>query len=271
MTIVDFSGALAKLERAEIHLGVLQEEIRAYIESEPVTFDAKPNADGSSEDFYFRFVEPIPPSFGLILGDCTHNLRSVLDHIAMSLAIENGTDPYDRTVYFPICLNPEEFFGANLVGSYAVAPLRGTGRYRVRRLSVVAQTFIEAMQPYHRMSEAWPLIELEYLDNWDKHRAILTHAFHQLVQMEVTHPGVTVEYAATGRLEDGAHFATIHYAPDYSGVKVKPPLYAGISVERSNRIGFLVIPDFVMNNLIDQIRGIWSEAERRFGVWQGVI
>lgn len=95
----------------------------------------------------------------------------------------------------------------------------------------------------------------------------LPHVFQQLFQFEITYPGVTVEYVKASRIEDGTHFATIHYAANYSGVKVKPPLLAGISVERSNRIGFLVIPEFIKDTLFDHIRGIWSEAERRFGVW----
>jgi hypothetical protein len=267
MTAADFTGTLAKIERAEEHLGVLETKIRAYIESEPIALDSKPNPDGSSEDFYFRFVRPIPDDLGLILGDCVHNLRSALDHIAMSLAINNGVDPYDSSVYFPICGSPESFFGKDHIGSFEGNAPRGTGRFKVCKLSLDAQTFVEEMQPYDGRHEAWPLSELQNLDNWDKHRAILPHAFKQLFQFESTHPGVTVEYAKATRIEDGAHLATVHYAADYSGVKMKPPLVAGISVERSNRIGFLVIPDFIQGKLFDQIRGIWSEAERRFGTW----
>jgi len=265
MTAADFTGAWAKFERAEEHLGVLEARIRAYLESEPIVLDSKPNSNGSSEDFYFRFVEPIPESLGLILGDCVHNLRSALDHIAMSLAISNGVKPYDSSVSFPICDSPENFFGKDRIGSFGSHAPRGSGRAKVRKLSFDAQTFIEEMQPYHVRHEAWTLADIQDLDNRDKHRAILPHAFRQLVQFEVTGPGVTVEYVKAGRVEDGAHFATVHYASGHSGMKVKPPFSAGISVERSNGIEFLVIPDFVRNNFLNQIRGIWSEAERRFG------
>jgi hypothetical protein len=123
------------------------------------------------------------------------------------------------------------------------------------------------MQPYNGTDISRPLSELEYLDNRDKHRALLTHNFQQLFQSEIGHPGITVTYAKSSWVEDGAYFATIQYAPDYSGVKVKPPLSLGITVKRANGLGFLIIPDFLRDNLTGAIREVLMAAEARFGAW----
>jgi hypothetical protein len=270
MTVADFTGAWAKFRWAEKHLSALEGEVRAYIESEPVVRDPKPNSNGTSEDFYYRFVKPLPEDLDLFLGDCVHNFRSVLDHIAMALAIHNGVDPSNSSIYFPICVKPQHFFGTKCVGSFEGDAPWKSGRRKVQDLSLDAQTFVEKMQPYHGGNESWVLPELQYLDNRDKHRRLLTHNFQQLAQFASAVPGVTFEYVKSTRVEDGAHFATVHYAPGYSSVKVKPALLLGVTVERANGFGFLIIPDYLRSNLQDVVRGIITEAESRFGAWSNL-
>jgi hypothetical protein len=266
--MTDYVSVRAKFSRAEEHLKELESELRSWINSKPVSLVSasppKTHANGTSEDLNVKVSIPLPASLSTIAGDCVHNFRSVLDHLAMALAIDNGADPYDSTISFPVCDTIDRFHGQPVRGVRPAVPPRGTGGYAIRALRPAEQAFIEGLQPYNGKRGSSDLAELQHLDNRDKHRLILEPRLETLVTFAPP-PGVTYDYAAGLTLEDGAYFATVTYEPGYSGVKVQPPLSAGICVERSNRHGFLEIQRFLRSDILPFIRDeMVREAERRF-------
>jgi len=264
--VIDYTSIDLKLERANEHLHAFENELRAYVQSNPISLVAQPRDDPLREPFNINLREPIPDRLSLIYGDFIHNVRSTLDHLVMVLALDNGADPYDSSIQFPICDHPDRFFGepGKKTGTRPTIPPRGTGGYQVRTLRPPEQAFVEGLQPYRRQGMSWVLTELQNLDNMDKHRNVIEHNIEASVLWGPP-LGVQIEWASRLRLVDGTYVATVVYPPNYTGVQVKPVFTAGISVERSNRIGFLDAHSFGRNDLIPHIRTqIVAEAKRLF-------
>ncbi len=261
LLVTDFTSTKAKLARAQQHLDTFESVLGSYVQSKPVSLIARPNTDGTSEDFLVSLATPLPTELDVVFGDCIHNLRSTLDHLAMALAVANGASPDDTSVSFPIFDDPARFHGNTRPGS---RPGRGTGAYAIRTLIPAAQAFIESVQPYNRQSESFTLTEVQYLYNRDKHRFLIEHQFEVTAFFAHTDPRITIEYVPQPIVEDGAFYATVKYAPSYQGQRVIPPLVAVIGVERSNRHGFLDAQDFLHRHAVPYIQGIVNEAERRF-------
>lgn len=107
---------------------------------------------------------PMVDDWGLLLGECTHNLRSALDNLAFALA-RLRCDPPERPskIAFPIFDTKREF--------------EKRGRANVDQLPDQAITLIELIQPFQRNSSADKdspdldaLVHLQRLNNTDKHR-----------------------------------------------------------------------------------------------------
>lgn len=263
--MTDFISVDLKLDRATEHLDSFERELGIYVQANPITLVARPQADPLREAFYVGPRDPIPPRLGIVLGDCLHNFRTVLDHVAMALALDNGADVYDSTIQFPICGHPDRFFGEvkPKTGARPGGPPRGTGGYSVRALRPAAQTFVEGLQPYHRVGDSWILTELQALDNMDKHRQLIDH---NIEASALFHPpaGIDIEWAPRLQLKAGAYVATVIYPSGYASVKVQPFFTAGICIERSNRIGFMDAIAFTRAQLLPHIQGIVAEAKRLF-------
>jgi hypothetical protein len=112
------------------------------------------------------FLEPPPlDELGLAFGEYTHNLRSALDNLAFALArLQDDPPPKPKDIAFPIFDNRE---------AYA----RNCKRYLLQ-LPAKAAALIESIQPYHRdspglkkLSAFDPLIQLQRMNNMDKHQA----------------------------------------------------------------------------------------------------
>jgi hypothetical protein len=228
--MTDYVSVWAKLRRAEEHLEAVERELRIWIQSKPVSLvpagPPKANAYGTS-----------------------HNFRSALGHLAMALAVDNGADPYDSTILFPICGHPGRFYGQPVRGIRRAVPPRGTGGYAIRALRPAAQAFIEGLQPYSGKHGTTGLTELQHLGNRDKHRFIIEPRLEILATFQPP-PGVIYRYASSLTLKDGAYFAAASCQSGYSGVKVQPPISAGICVERSSRVGFMEIQPFVRRDIL---------------------
>ena len=178
----------------------------------------------------------------------------------MALALDNGADPDDTSIQFPICTEAAYFHGGTARNGKTVGP---RGRNQVRALQQSAQTFIEGLQPYHGGSNSWMLTELSYLDNVDKHRQVIEHTIEASALFR--QPGVDVRWITPLELKAGAHIATVGYPPDYEGVKFQPLFTAGITVKRSNGIGFMEAQPFVRQQLLPYIRrGVVDEVRRLF-------
>jgi len=248
--VTDFSGVEAKLGRAKYHLNEFERVAAAWIASSP--FDLVPTmaADGLREELHVKLASDVPPDLDLILGDCIHNVRSALDHLAMALAIANGASSYDGSVMFPIYRDPVKF--------------KKEGRQRIKLLAPLAQDFVRDLQPFEDQENGWILWELNSLDNRDKHRALLTHEMQPFYTFGAPGP-VRFEYPKRFQIQNGALYATVIYPQGYDGPSVKPQVQAGLTVEHSNPGGFIEVQRFLRRELLPYVEtAIVSEAKSLF-------
>lgn len=107
-------------------------------------------------------VKPFPNEMLLLAGDCAHNLRSALNHLAF-LICKPKTEAQEGAVEFPITSSSGKF--------------RGT-RWKMPNAPRGYRTAVERLQPYHRRvhPEAMVLWHLQEINNWDKHRRLLAAA-----------------------------------------------------------------------------------------------
>ena len=260
--MTDYTSVDAKLARAVEHLERFEIELGAWYKTNPLGVVPKPNPDGIIEDLFLCVRTPLPPSLPALLGDCIHNSRCALDHLVMALAVDNGMRPGNKTTSFPVSPGFASYHGYE-AGQPPVRPQRWNGAYQVRKLRDPAQAFIEGLQPYHRKGNSWTLVELKQLDDRDKHRYIF-RLDPEITATAIDPPNTTVTYVTPLRLKDGTPFATITFGPDYSGVKMYPPVPVGVMVEHSNGVGWLDVVGFPKAQLIPHVECIVSEAKRLF-------
>lgn len=101
MGIELLDGVRQKLIRAREHLETFQSDVTSYAASDPYRIVRKfedhiPEKSGRP-GLTWRAKVDAPPSLllAVIAGDCLHNLRSALDHLAWALVLENGGEPSD--------------------------------------------------------------------------------------------------------------------------------------------------------------------------------
>ncbi len=153
-----------KLGRAMEHAQTLDREIRGWIEGEPdlIVAERKDDAEGRRIEWRFRPDVVVDPAWSLLIGDCIHNLRSALDHLALALAVRHSghlSRKAERTSEFPI-------FGPRQMTSTEC-------RDRIGCIDPLAQTLIQGLQPHHASPyDKHPLWLIQDLDNVDKHRFV---------------------------------------------------------------------------------------------------
>lgn len=157
-----------KLARAEHHRQILQPEIKAFREADPVTLRVKSNLkhrEATAAGFVLRFRAQDPPdSWGLIAGDSIQNIRATLDHAVWAVVVkEKGTEFAEANapkIDFPISDKPSSFPKGRLV------------KIGVPQAHIAV---IEQAQPYVR-NQSTPredaLWFLRALSNVDKHRLL---------------------------------------------------------------------------------------------------
>jgi hypothetical protein len=149
----DLKGVRLKLRRAQEHF----EEFRrlvADLRDSNVSY-ASQRYDHEKGEYQWIVEDDwvIPSRCATIIGDCLHNARSCLDHLAWQLASNPG-----RNTYFPICPTPEAF------------KLGAPDQMRTMKPSAMAK--IETLQPYNQPA-GYALSYLHELDIIDKHRLLL--------------------------------------------------------------------------------------------------
>jgi hypothetical protein len=208
----ELTSAWMKYYRAQEHLTRLRDILRFWIGSNDPPFRRKVNSDGNDE-YYHRTGYTLDIQTYAIYGDFVHNLRSVLDHVAMALAVKNDVSPDDRTIAFPVGSNEAEF---------------NKQKWKIKKISPCGRAFIEELQPYNRHGDLWPLADLEFLDNRDKHRnlnlqrlrAVTTFRQPQGTRID------TFENSREGEIE-----TRISYPSGYGGSKVEPQTSLWAEVE----------------------------------------
>jgi hypothetical protein len=188
-----------KVSRADEHLKAIEESIKGFIEKRPYGLGVQ--ADMKANDLVqtIHIREDPPPEFGLVIGDCVHNLASALDYIVCALATKVGAD-CDRTA-FPIYISPTLY--------------SDQGGRRIKNLSDPAKTRIKSFQPFltdPKAPELAPLAILYDLDRFDKHRVLLVGATVLTAGSTVnikfpSHAKIIPIQRPKGPLKDGAAFA----------------------------------------------------------------
>lgn len=160
-------GVQSKIDRAKFHSEEFAREWSLRQNADIYEFAGEIHRQGF--DHVYRSVDPPAPSpdWPLMIGDCVHNLRSAVDHLAWQLVRLNGGGPTTAT-QFPI--RTSIFRRSPCTGLIEPTPLLVSGG-----VSQDAMDIIDSVQPYKRRDEArtHPLWLIHELDAIDKHRHLV--------------------------------------------------------------------------------------------------
>jgi hypothetical protein len=169
------SGVRIKVDRAKKHLD-LEAAIRAFEALGPYAVTMQEDPKTGCEVYQFRQSTAIPSDLGALLGDCVHNLRSALDHLAGILVRAGAGTPGNYTA-FPIGADEIHF------RSSAIHGLRGAPAAAIK--------LVRRLKPYKGGNET--LWRLHRLDIADKHTLLIpVAAAHDvfIVKSDVRGPGM---------------------------------------------------------------------------------
>ena len=155
-----------KLERASAQTIKLDNEAQRWIAANHI----RAKCELLKDRLGFRlvqeeFAEPPPfEQWGLLLGECAHNMRSALDNLAYALARLHKDPPMSPgQISFPIFTDRKRF--------------EESGRKNLKALPKKAADLIEQLQPFQRnvtsgtgLPESDALNLLQQINNFDKHR-----------------------------------------------------------------------------------------------------
>jgi hypothetical protein len=233
----------------------------------PFWLDTKLDAEADYYSVRFERVQAVPVDLSLIVGDCAHNLRSALDHLAWHIVpITFRDDPSNvkrsREIAFPITEDPTNW--KSLLES------------KVPRISTKQKAIIRSHQPFNLQgasSSIHPLARLSRINNTDKHRVVLVTVVRvagglRIDQLFVTEGDfwpsrVEMLDGGTGMIaENGAEVARIH------GHKLvgREKAHVGVTSESESFIGF---DDGYP--LVDGLKLILEEVEKVIEEIEGAI
>lgn len=186
-----------KMQRAVAFAEELRRAIFAYRDGGSfwVDQDADPRAGTINLTLRVKALAPLD-YWSLIFGDCVHNLRSALDHLAWQLDAKP-----DATTNFPIRLNPPDSWPLDCVS----------------RMQPDAQIIIEGLQPFWethfgREPARHPLWALHSLDIEDKHKVLVSTApFLGGDSIIGLPPEASIDHVIGSPFADGSPMATIRF------------------------------------------------------------
>lgn len=180
------NGALARVARAEEHLGTLDEAMDGWGKEHRATLAGDKKSDGTEYSFYVDF-DPLPDlvRWALLIGDCVHNLRAALDHMVFECS---GPAP-PGGCEFPVFLSKRYFDLPENDRRGHLYKVRGVKHDVVRALIERAQPWKDLERP-----ERHPLWVLHQLDIQDKHRLLTPVA----VVPRDTNLGIHIDYFDAG-------------------------------------------------------------------------
>jgi hypothetical protein len=159
----------AKLDRAEHHLRVLREAAQSNVQTGSEDDLVKTWTDRDRQGrvrVRVKEMGEIPVEWHVRIGECVHDMRSALDHLAYGLNIigsRQDPPPNHGQSAFPIYSDRRTY----RKGRRPAAPL-------IRHFPWGARTMVESLQPYHgRKNDPFSprrLNDLAELSNIDKHR-----------------------------------------------------------------------------------------------------
>jgi len=215
-----------RFRRARKHLKDFERQSTLYLTRMQEKVVTEIDSDGVNQFLrvMVKGIKEPPPNLSFIIGDCIHNLRSVLDNLVWQLGNVSGCP---RTVLrhlkFPVCGRPADF-------NARAAKLKSFDCFPQAAIDI-----IESLQPYQPYKgrddpDSHPLRILNSLWNDDKHRSpalmlvsVRSTAFSPMgpiqtrlqggrrVQYMEFRPPAPVRMTVGGRLQDGQTIITIPF------------------------------------------------------------
>jgi hypothetical protein len=159
-------GIRVKLDRADEHLLVFNEEVPRYLESEPFEPRATLDLERCRYGIRLHVSEQPPRRWAAIAGDFIQNTRAALDHLVWALVVHNGEKP-ERQNQFPILDEEPATKRALQAWDRSLAGVSEQARERI----ALAQPYQRPDDPKHHV-----LYGLREMSNTDKHRTLLVTA-----------------------------------------------------------------------------------------------
>jgi hypothetical protein len=157
-----FFGVELKLARARMHAQTLGASVAEW-QSHPLSAHGEISEDRRKYKLVLDDFPVVPPVelWGMLIGDCVHNLRSALDNLCFSAARLKRDPPADpRGIQFPIFDTRE--------------PYEGNAARTLKQLPDAAVRLLEHFQPFQKGAadeiRKHSLMMLQHLSNQDKHR-----------------------------------------------------------------------------------------------------
>lgn len=161
-----------KLDRAQEHLDELQDEIARYARLEPYRAEERRQPKGKRHlaAYVLRVTQAVPDRIALVAGDCAHNMRSALDHLAVAMSDKDAR----TSANFPI--EEQLIWQRGADGEFVVKDDDARDRFTraVRGMTPEAKALVERMQPYNSERIAPNALRVvRIIDNADKHRDVV--------------------------------------------------------------------------------------------------
>ncbi len=236
------SAVQARVGWAEKHLDRLDKAIKRLVK-DGETYALTREVDPGTFDHTYRvqLLAPIHEHIPLIIGDCLHNIRSVLDHAAFHAVREMRqglTAEEESEIQFVIADTPERF-----------------AKQKERRGVVMGDvlTRIERFQPYQLPQlQNMLLARLRDLDIIDRHRRLHVAAISGSgIDLQEWFDGGIPEMRSptwwTGPLEDGAIICRARFTRPRPDVDLRPAISVDVAIAD-------VPGDPVLQNVTDMLR-----------------
>lgn len=209
----------AKIYRAKKHIKEIDGEIQLFLKGNPYRVVAQVDPETREDVFYVRVAKDVPLSWGTIVGDAVHNLRSALDLLVCCAVVANG-GKIKRSTGFPIGENVDEF-EAGL-------------RKKAAGIPAEAARVMRSFHPYKSGHDALDVLwKLHRLDVLDKHRLLIpVGAAHRstIITAVVEAPELETPVAlapfpfvtpkAVFPLKDGTEILRLAPEPDFPNLKI---------------------------------------------------
>lgn len=246
-----------KLDRAERHIAEVEDEVRAYVESDPISLRTV-----DTHTVALDFAD-VPAHLPIVVADVVHNLRSALDHLAAALVPKK----HRRDTMFPIF-----FAGVWEPGPDNENKERKKARERwdttTRHMAPEAIEILKQIQAEDR--DDWPARGVPPLDrlnrfaNRDKHAGLIVVG------------GGATDLAVVGHDSDGNRFPTRvrdwtePHAVMQGAAITLPPETTGAEISGNPQVllmfgdeGGVPIPDALRDPLLSGCRRV-ADALRPF-------
>jgi hypothetical protein len=159
----------AKLDRADKSLRTFNTEYRRFSKRKPLRASIKVDFQSGWNTAYIAHAEPLPPLFGVLLGESLYHGRSSLEHLVWALVKANRKKPGQHNT-FPIWRSGTAARFMEVTNRSASAKKRAGA---LRGVPKAARTLIESLQPYRAPDPSAHFLSiLDEMARDDRHHAL---------------------------------------------------------------------------------------------------